>query len=883
MRINRLKVVDFRSIDSCELVFPTDGISIIHGPNETGKSSIAEAIDLLLDFEDSSKHKYVKAVKPVHEDVGPSVEMEFSIGSQRLIYSKTWLKRAATRLTIDSDSSKSLTGRQAHDRVCELISQHIDYELFKALRIKQGEAIGQPRTRSATSLIEALDSAQSIQSNPQAEESLMEKIEREYRNYFTETGREIQSRINQREQLEDLIRSRYELLASYQSIEESGEEQKQATLRKVTLQQKFRVVLSDLENARQRKQTRESLEHKLGPLRLKRNEIGNSQTELEREKQDRVDLRARLEDAGKQESNLQEARSAMEKDKAEREDKLAAMVKELRNLDDQLRQKRSEAIRARDIGDFLRADFDKGQLLERLDKLNNITDRLSMARSTLGNSKIESLDRKRLEEVVIGRAGAAKALTYEQTEVTLESLRELEVQIAGSEQVLLPSRPFTARVDSQLEIKIPDILKVVVTFPGHDHVREAEYRQLENEYNNLVQEFDLDKDDPLSDYNNKSNAIRSARQEIDTCLEIQKDTLRDLRSADELNEKLDDALGKIKAFEGKYGDKLQIVENLQTIEAKYMALEDEVASLGNKRDDLNHSVQVSQEEIRTIIEDLIKNEVLLEERSKDHKRDQLRLDQLVAIKSDQSLVSELDTNTRELDKIHREIKSLEEQLSDPLLESIDEYLESCEGSKEKLDKEIREEEKRLEGLKVTLEHLGEQDIQNSIQNVEEKIKELEYSVFTQERKARAAQLLYETFRRHREQAKTNYLKPYKQALEATASKVFGGRCTIEVNSDLEIVSRTLNGSTVSFESLSTGAKEQLSIIVRFACAKLVCANSDEGVPIILDDILGHSDNERQKNISLAINALAQGAQVIIFTASPERFDYISNTTLLSIA
>ena len=54
--------------------------------------------------------------------------------------------------------------------------------------------------------------------------------------------------------------------------------------------------------------------------------------------------------------------------------------------------------------------------------------------------------------------------------------------------------------------------------------------------------------------------------------------------------------------------------------------------------------------------------------------------------------------------------------------------------------------------------------------------------------------------------------------------------------------RTLDGRTVPYESLSGGAKEQLGILARLAGAALVA--KEDAVPILIDDALGFTDPER---------------------------------------
>ncbi len=92
--------------------------------------------------------------------------------------------------------------------------------------------------------------------------------------------------------------------------------------------------------------------------------------------------------------------------------------------------------------------------------------------------------------------------------------------------------------------------------------------------------------------------------------------------------------------------------------------------------------------------------------------------------------------------------------------------------------------------------------------------------------------------------------------------------------------RTLRGATVPFDSLSGGAREQLSLIFRAACAILV--SEREGMPLILDDALGYSDAGRLELMGAVLAKAAEQCQIIIFTCMPERYAGIGNARVIQL-
>lgn len=144
MRIHRVQLRNYRGVIDHTVEFPTQGVTIIEGANERGKSSIPEAIDLILERLDSSRAKPIRDIKPVHRDEVPEVEIEVSAGEYRFSYRKRWLRRPKTTLMITEPRPEEVTGRKAHDRVRRILEETLDNELWRALRIEQMTGANRP-------------------------------------------------------------------------------------------------------------------------------------------------------------------------------------------------------------------------------------------------------------------------------------------------------------------------------------------------------------------------------------------------------------------------------------------------------------------------------------------------------------------------------------------------------------------------------------------------------------------------------------------------------------------------------------------------------------------------------------------------------------------
>ena len=187
MRIHRIKLRNYRGVSQSEVMFPIQGVTIVEGDNEIGKTSLSEAIDLLLGERDDSTKQRVKAVKPVHLDVGAEAEIELSTGPYRFVYRKRWHKQRETVLDILEPTRSQFTGREAHDKVRAILDETLDETLWDAFRLKQGAKLEQAAFAGG-SLGRALDKAAGGDTTGDREDDLWERITAERDRYWTATG-----------------------------------------------------------------------------------------------------------------------------------------------------------------------------------------------------------------------------------------------------------------------------------------------------------------------------------------------------------------------------------------------------------------------------------------------------------------------------------------------------------------------------------------------------------------------------------------------------------------------------------------------------------------------------------------------------------------------
>ncbi|MFZ2240923.1 MAG: AAA family ATPase, partial [Gordonia amarae] len=180
MRLHRLALRDFRGIGEREVRFADEGVTVVEGRNEAGKSSMIEALDMLLKYRDSSKSAAVRSIMPSGRDVGSEVEAEISCGKWHFTYFKRFNKQPATTLTVLEPTPEQLTGRDAHDRVEEILDSTVDRALFDALKLLQsGTDPALTDLSAAAALSRALDRVASSGGDPAGSRGASDPVETE--------------------------------------------------------------------------------------------------------------------------------------------------------------------------------------------------------------------------------------------------------------------------------------------------------------------------------------------------------------------------------------------------------------------------------------------------------------------------------------------------------------------------------------------------------------------------------------------------------------------------------------------------------------------------------------------------------------------------------
>jgi hypothetical protein len=142
-----------------------------------------------------------------------------------------------------------------------------------------------------------------------------------------------------------------------------------------------------------------------------------------------------------------------------------------------------------------------------------------------------------------------------------------------------------------------------------------------------------------------------------------------------------------------------------------------------------------------------------------------------------------------------------------------------------------------------------------------------------EREARAVRLLAEQVEEAYSDAQRIFLGPVLDQAAPYLSNLRPGT-ELKMTRDLRLDKVVRRGVEEDFAQLSGGTREQLSVIVRIALAR-VLAKDKRPLPLILDDTMGWTDDLRFLSMVKILRDAAKELQLILLTCHGGRFDRLS--------
>jgi DNA repair exonuclease SbcCD ATPase subunit len=866
---------NYRGVSEVEVEFPAEGVTIIEGDNEVGKTSLSEAVDLLLAERDDASKRAVKAVKPAGKDVGAEVEVEMSSGPYRFRYRKRWHRQKETVLEIFEPQKSQLTGREAHDKVRAILDETLDGGLWEALRLRQGTQLEQAAFAGG-SLGRALDLAAGGDSAGEREDDLWARITTERDRYWTATGQEKSSRAASAARVAEIASRVAELEATLSGLENDAEEVDR-------LIDEAKVLAN---KQKDQEEVEAGLAKQFEAIQNHRNEVtrlaglrDTAQAHCDRAlevSKSRANLVQRAADTavtvGELESQVVGALPA----RKQVEDHLRETQQKVEVCKGQVREAEIAQRRAIDDRDYRRQQIELDQLSERRDRVMDAIRRRSEADVVIDSSHVDDELVERIEAAHVELARAEASAATGAATVNAEALADIGVEIDGRAFALGAGEQRELVVAGSTEVVVPGTIKMVVKAGAEAQVLADRLAEARAAFESVCAEGHIAS---LAEAR-KAAAARNGAERVlaETAKSIEQD-LRDL-TTEALAQKIERLTARVASYESERPAEPPLPPELDSAQV-----------LASECDQL---LQDRREEFERLEEDLARastaiQEVDLGDASTKARLEQARtaagqeqqtLDDARRVVSDEDVAKQLADAESAMLARTAELTEAETRLAAEAPDSVEELLRNARAVKKRLADDLHDNEVRTRDLRTKLALKGEEGLANKLDIAKSELAHRTGAHERLEERAAAAKLLYDTFATRRAEAHHRYVAPFRERIEQLGRLVFGRGLEVELDDDLCISRRTLDGVTLDFLDLSTGAKEQLGVISRLACASLVAA--DGGAPVIFDDALGWSDPRKLDRMGAVISMAGRSCQIIVLTCTPGRYASVGNATVVQL-
>jgi hypothetical protein len=876
MRIHRIKLCNYRGVDHSEVVFPAQGVTIIEGDNEIGKTSLSEAIDLLLAERDDSGKQRVKAVKPAHRDVGAEVEIELSTGPYRFVYRKRWHRQRETVLEMLEPQRSHLTGREAHDKVRAILDETLDEALWDAFRLKQGAQLEQAAFAGG-SLGRALDKAAGGEATGDREDDLWERITAERDRYWTASGQVKGERTALSNRVSEATSRVADLEATLRSLEDDatavdrlGDEAKVLTERKKAQEESEVALAAQFEAIQSRRHDVARLEGRRDTASAQRDQLLGVSTV-------RDELRKRAAEAAaavvEMESQVVRALPARQ----EVEARLRSTQQEFDAANAAMGEAERAQQRATDDRDFLRQLIEVEQLSERLDRATDAVLRRDAAEAVLESSRVDDALVARIEAAGIEVARAEAAAATGAATITVRAIADADVEIDGKVDALLAGTSRQLMVGGSTEVIVPGRIGVLVNAGAEAQALADRLAEARAAFTSLCGEGGVN--DLAEARLAATERNEAARALVETAKSI-KDDLRDL-TADALAQKVASLTARIARYRKDRPTEPPLSPSYDAAALVVLESGAELQQRRDERDRLEKDLTRTKADVQTLDLGEASDRTRLEQAQIAAAQEQRSLTEARGVTSDEAIDAQLAAAEATLATRAVELTDMQRQLAAHDPDTIEELLRNARAVRARLAGELHDNEVNVRELRTKLSILGDEGLATQLDTAKSELAHLAASHERLEARAAAAKLLFETFGRRRTESLHRYVAPFREGIEALGRLVFGSSLGVELGDDLRISRRTLRGVTLDFADLSTGAKEQLGMISRLACASIVAA--DGGAPVIFDDALGWSDPRKLERMGAAISKAGRSCQIIVLTCTPGRYASVGDASVVQLA
>jgi exonuclease VII small subunit len=462
-------------------------------------------------------------------------------------------------------------------------------------------------------------------------------------------------------------------------------------------------------------------------------------------------------------------------------------------------------------------------------------------------------------------------------------LRPVNVTVNGEARDAVPGAPIEEVVSAEVEAIIGDVARIVVSPPEAAGDAENALARVQQRLDDLLSEAGV------ASPSEARGMVRERSQhetERGNATQRREEALRDLEPA-QLAAKLARAQERVDMLEAEHDPSAASAESFEDARTLAHQAETQLRDARSLEAERQTSLTAAQGALRVLEDRGIEQRTRLEGAEEEASRSVGELEEHRAAISDEDVDKAVEGAEARVTAAAGEHETAEKELAAGDPKTARAMLENAQELQKRLVADLKARGIESAETRTQLELGGHEGLSDRLADTQAKLEDLQRDVNSENRLAAAVARLQAILSEKREQAQQTYVGPFCEKVNAYARILYGPEVEVAIDHlNFELASRTLNGTTVPFGSLSGGVREQLAVLARLACGALVSPPAHDGtpggVPVIIDDALGYSDPDRLEKLGAAIGVAGKDCQVIVLTCEPGRYRGVGGAKVISL-
>ena len=858
--------------------------TLIAGANESGKSTLIEAIHCGLFLKASTGGQIRKAMESDHGG-NPEVEIAFETGHGRFTVRKRFSRNTGTT-TLEEAGHPAISGGEAEDRLAEVLGVDgsisgggAEAKLDKRwahLWVKQGRSGSDPSGEfqdhhdDLVSRLQSLNGAGAVQSD--LDRRIHSRLRERLSEFLTDNGKpragsplqQVQEQLTQLREKETAAQAALERLESaIRQLEAADGIISEKTPQLETNEERLRGIRATQEQVRE-------LQASLQPLANQLQQLGSESATIQQQTKQIGEISARL-------PKLRQSAEAARKTLAESAEAALKAGEESGRYDDALEKTRGDLDQARQFRESCRLLKDCLRLRILLADLEKQSKLLEAREAELQEKQTALAS---LPQITAAKLGKVRDLHQKriEAEAALNALATSVDVLAGDAALRIdghPAGPGTRQsYAGAFEIKAGEGVHLRITPGGGESLVEAQeaFEKAGAALREILAQVEAESLSAAENHLASRTALEAEIRAIKRGIEQ--------AGGDEFRNRLARAGQDLTAAEAKWSRSDQknlpeaatedtAQEAFDSAEKACGALEVELARLTELRSQAaTRLTQANQ--------GLAQAQAVCEQAAKSLRDTEV---QLRTLEETHGSASQRQTRTEEIARQSKDLQAQKDAIDLKLRElgadQIDTKSEMLTKSVGQLRDQIQQARVDKGAASARLDEAGTGDPAGDLEEIREQLRALEARQTSEQTRVSALQLLVNRFEEQVAALEKRFTQPLLEKVSGYLSIVFGpqARATARYQDgafqDLALDRSAQGLGTHSFGSLSGGAKEQLGVAFRLAVAEIVAEAHDGCLPLVLDDAFVNSDAERVNGLLLMIyRAAGNGLQILLCTCNP---------------